>query len=178
MRIAKTLAILLSFGAAGFAPAAHAADPGFMADPIYNSPLFNFDGFYVGAQGGGAWFVSPGPGVVGAIGGMAGVNFGITDALLAGIEFQSSVFLNGSGITGYDALALAHFGGFITDSAVLYGAAGGGISQGTTAYAFGAGIEAALKDSVSARIEVLGEGPWGSMPNGAKASLGLVWHVN
>lgn len=158
--------------------AAQAADFG-AADSIYNSPLFNFDGFYVGAQAGGAWMWTPAPGVVsGTLGGVAGANFGITDAFLGGVEFQASTYVTTSGFVGYDALFLGHFGGYITDSAVIYAALGAGVTNTSTVYALGGGLEAAVGDRLSARGEVLALAPWGTMPTGAKATLGLIWHLN
>jgi outer membrane immunogenic protein len=73
-------------------------------DPIYSSPLFNFEGFYVGATGGGA--IVPGPGIVGTIGVVAGANFEVSDAILAGVEWQGDTLWNGGGFVGFDALFL------------------------------------------------------------------------
>ena len=49
-------------------------------DPVYNSPLFNFEGFYVGGTAGAGAF--PGPGLVGTVGVVAGANFAVSDAIL------------------------------------------------------------------------------------------------
>jgi hypothetical protein len=158
--------------------AAQAADPGYMADPIYDSPMFNFDGVYVGVQAGGMWQWTPAPGVIsGDVGAMAGANFSINDALLAGIEFQGDAFIDMNGIQGWDALFLGHFGGFITDSAIIYAAAGAGTTDKTMVYSLGGGIEAAAGDQLSVRGEILALGPWGAMPDRAKGTLGLIWHI-
>ena len=158
--------------------AATAADPGFMADSIYDSPMFNFDGVYVGVQAGGMWQWTPAPGVItGDVGAMAGANFSISDALIAGVEFQADAFIDMAGLKGWDALFLGHAGGFITDSAIIYAAAGAGTTNTSMVYALGVGLEAAVADQISVRGEVLGMGPWGAMPDRAKATLGLIWHM-
>jgi hypothetical protein len=108
---------------------------------------------------------------------MAGANFSINDALLAGVEFQADAYVDTTGLRGWDALFLGHFGGYITDSAIIYAAAGAGTTDKSMVYALGVGVEAAVGDQLSARGEVLALAPWGSMPTGAKATLGLIWHV-
>lgn len=145
-------------------------------DPIYSSPLFNFEGFYLGVTGGGATF--PSTGVVGTVGVVAGANFEVTDGIIAGVEWQGDTLWNGGGFVGFDTLFLGKLGGYISDSAIIYGTAGGGWIDGNTSYAFGAGIEAAVADQLSLRGELLGTGTWGGMPNGAKATVGLIWHMN
>ena len=149
-----------------------------MADSIYDSPMFNFDGIYAGVQVGGVWEWAPAPGVVAAdVGALAGANFSINDALLAGVEFQGDLYVDLNGIQGWDALFLGHLGGFITDSAIIYAAAGGGANDNQMVYALGVGVEAAVGDQLSARAEVLALGPWVGTPTSAKATLGLIWHL-
>lgn len=164
------------------AAAVQAADPGFMpdagyVDPIYESPLFNFEGFYAGALVGAGWYTAP-TGIVGSVGVVAGANFGLTDSMLVGAEFQADAFFNGGGFNSYDALFKGHLGTYLTDSSIVYGALGAGLSQGTTSYVLGGGVEAAMMGNLSARGELLGVGPWGGMPNGAKINAGLIWHMN
>jgi outer membrane immunogenic protein len=173
MRVTHSLLFGLA-AACTIASAAHAQD--FPADPIYDSPLFNFEGFYAGAQLGGA--ALPGPGIVGSVGAVAGANFTLTDAFVAGLEFQGDMLFNGAGYAGLDALLLGHFGGYVGQDLMVYGAAGFGALNGVGSYAFGAGIEAPLMDQVSARGEILGTGTWGVAPNGAKVTGGLLWHMN
>jgi outer membrane immunogenic protein len=159
-------------------PAVQAADQGFMADPIYESPMFNFDGIYVGLQLGGMWEWTPAPGVVaGDVGVLAGANFSINEALIAGVEFQGDAYVDMTGLRGWDALFLGHFGGYITDSAIIYAAAGAGTTDKNMVYALGAGVEAAVGDQISARAEVLVLGPWVGMPTSTKGTLGLIWHI-
>lgn len=145
-------------------------------DPIYDSPLFNFEGFYAGGTVGGA--ALPGPGGVWTVGVVAGANFAVTDGILAGVEFQGDTLWNGGGFQGFDALFLGKLGGYLADDMVVYGTAGAGWLANTPSYAFGAGIEKAIVESVSVRGEVLGTGTWGGMPNGIKGTVGVLWHMN
>ena len=67
------------------ATGAHAANLiNMQAAPAYNSAAFNFDGFYLGAQGGGEL----GGISAGSIGVVAGANFAVADPVIAGVEFQ------------------------------------------------------------------------------------------
>jgi outer membrane immunogenic protein len=144
--------------------------------PAYNSPLFSFEGFYIGGTVGAGAF--PGPGTVGTVGVVAGANFEITDAILAGVEFQGDALWNGAGIVGVDALLLGKLGSYLSDEMMVYGTAGGGWIAGTASYGVGLGIETAIAEQVSARGEVMATGPWGGWPSGAKATIGLLWHMN
>jgi outer membrane immunogenic protein len=144
--------------------------------PSFNNSLFNYEGFYIGATAGLGAF--PGPGTVGTVGVVAGANFAITDAILAGVEFQGDALWNGSGIVGVDALFLGKLGGYLADETIVYGTAGGGWIAGTPSYGLGLGIETAIAQQISARGEVMATGSWGGWPNGAKATVGLLWHMN
>lgn len=145
-------------------------------DPIYDSPLFNFEGFYAGGTLGLA--TVPPPGGVFTVGVVAGANFALTDAFLAGVEFQGDTLWNGGGFQGFDALFLGKLGGYLSDDMVVYGTAGAGWVANTPSYAFGAGIEKAIVESVSVRGEVMATGNWGAWPSGAKATVGVLWHMN
>ena len=145
-------------------------------DPSFNSSLFNFEGFYAGATAGIGAF--PGPGTVGTVGVVAGANFAVTDAILAGVEFQGDALWNGAGIVGVDALFLGKLGGYLADETIVYGTGGGGWIAGTPSYGLGLGVETAVADQISARGEVMATGSWGGWPNGAKATAGLLWHMN
>ncbi len=158
------------------ATSAQSGEPNFMADPIYDSPLFNFEGFYTGVQVGGA--ALPGPGLVGVAGLVAGANFSLSEAFLAGIEFQGEALFHGGGYVGLDALLLGRVGGYVTQEMMAYGAVGGGLVNGGGAYAFGGGLEKPVMDQLSARGEILGTGAWGALPSGAKVTAGLLWHLN
>jgi outer membrane immunogenic protein len=171
------LANLLFAGAALAALAgtsAQGADLLTPADPIYDSPLFDFEGLYVGGTGG----LAVNGTIFGTVGGVVGANFAITDGILAGVEFQGDAYFNGGGFTAYDALALGRLGVFISDNAMLYGDLGGGFVNGTAAYAFGGGVEMAMTDQLSVRGDLQGIGAWGAAPSVGKATVGLLWHLN
>jgi outer membrane immunogenic protein len=145
-------------------------------DSIFSSSLFNFEGFYAGATAGGGTF--PTPGLVGTVGVVAGTNFALNDAFLAGVEFQGDALWNGGGFVGFNALFLGKLGGYLSDDMIAYGTAGGGWVDGAGSYALGAGIEMAVADQISVRGEGLATGSWGGMPNGGKVTVGLIWHMN
>ena len=156
------------------ASAASAADLLTPVDPIYSSPLFDFEGLYIGATGGGA-FTGAGYGTLGVV---VGANFAVTDGIIAGVEFQGDTYWNGAGYAAYDALALGRVGGFISDNAMLYGDLGAGFVNNTPVYAFGGGVELALADQLSVRGELQGLGGFGAAPSVGKATVGLLWHLN
>lgn len=145
-------------------------------DPIYSSSLFNFEGFYVGATLGAGAF--PVPGVVGTVGGVAGANFALTDGILAGVEFQGDALWNGGGFVGFDALFLGKLGGYLSNDMIVYGTGGGGWVAGVGSYGLGAGIEMAVAEQLSVRGEVMATGSWGGWPDGGKATIGVLWHMN
>lgn len=176
MRQLRSLAIAALL-AAPLATAASAQSQGYGADPIYNSPLFNFEGFYAGVQGGAAWLFGPGT-VSWTAAGVAGVNFALSEALLAGLEFQGGATFGGAGVTGADILLLGHVGGYLTNDLMIYGALGGGLVNGAGSYALGGGLEYPLMDQLSVRGEILGTGAFGAAPNAIRGSAGLLFHMN
>lgn len=156
------------------ATAAPAADLLVRNDPIYDAPLFNFEGLYVGGSLGGA-LSSTTPGLV--VGGVAGANFAITDGIILGGEIQADTYWNG-GLSSYDVLALGRVGGFLTDNTMIYGDVGGGVHNNNAVYAVGGGVEVALTGPLSARGDIQAIGNFGSFPTTAKATAGLLWHLN
>lgn len=144
------------------------------ADPIYSSPLFDFEGLYIGATAGGALTGS----LYGTLGVVVGSNFAITDGLIAGVEFQGTGYFNGGGLTSYDILALGRVGAFLADNTMIYGELGGGFVDSNLAYALGAGVEMAMTDQLAVRGEIQGLGAWGAGPSVGKATVGLIWHID
>jgi outer membrane immunogenic protein len=157
------------------ATSASAADLLQPADPIYSSPLFNFEGLYAGVDAGGS--LASG-GLYGNVGVVVGANFAVTDGILAGLEFQGDTYWNGSGFQAYDALGLGRIGGFISDNAMLYGDLGAGVLNNSAVYAFGGGVEFGLSSQISLRGDLQGIGSFGSAPSVGKATVGLIFHMN
>ena len=154
-------------------PTVQAADLlyGSPLDPIYSSPLYDFEGLYAGITGGGAF---AGGGLYGTLGVVVGSNFAITDGIIAGIEFQGSTYWDGA-FSSYDALALGRVGGFLSDNTLIYGALGAGFADGSPVYAFGAGLELAVTETISVRGELQGLGEFGAGPSVGKATAGLLF---
>ena len=134
--------------------------------------ISSFEGFYAGAYGG-AMFD---PNATATAGGIAGVNFVITDSILAGLEVQGGAAFD-TPTTTYDALMLGRVGYEINDMIMLYGAGGAGLINGATSYAVGGGAEVIVVDNVGVRAEALGTGAWGAGLSATKMSLGVVFHV-
>jgi opacity protein-like surface antigen len=175
MKLALTLLAGAAFAlaAASSAGAADLLKP-VPADPIYSSPLFNFDGFYVGGTAGLASYANTGYGSVGVV---VGSNFAVTDGIVIGGEFQGDIYFNG-GISAFDALALGRVGGFIADNIMLYGEAGAGIVDTTPVYALGIGAEMGLSGNLGVRGELQTLGTFSSAPGAGRATVGLMWHMN
>jgi hypothetical protein len=138
----------------------------------YNTWTFDFEGFYVGLYGGGATAVQ----LTGNVGAMAGVNFAITEQIMTGLEFQAG-YVGGTTVSSFDALALARLGFMLSPQSMVYAEGGGGWAGGVASYAFGAGFEMAATDFLGVRADVLALGPWAGAINGARGTIGLVWHV-
>lgn len=138
--------------------------------------LFNFEGFYIGGAAGAGTF--PAPGVVGTAGVVVGANFALTDAIVSGVEFQGDTLWNDTGFAGFNALLLGKVGGYLSDDLMVYGTGGGGLVDGAASYAIGAGIEMAVAEQLSVRAEGMGTGTWGVWPDGGKATVGVLWHMN
>jgi len=172
------LALSILAGAAlavSVASAANAADllQSGPADPIYNSPLFNFEGLYLGASAGGTFANS----LYGNLGVVVGANFQVTDGIVAGAEFQGDGYW-GNGLTAYDALALGRVGGFASDNVLLTGDLGVGLLNGTPVYAFGGAAEVGIASNFSVRGDVQAISYFGHAPGALRATAGLIWHMN
>ena len=154
--------------------AAQAADMLQPADPIYNSPLFNFEGFYVGGDAG----ITGSNTLYGNVGVLVGNNFQVTDGIIIGPEFQGDVYWTGNGLTAYDALAFGRVGGFISDNVLLTGDVGLGFLNGAPVYAFGGAAEMGITGNLSVRGDVQAISYFGHAPSAVRASVGVVFHLN
>lgn len=127
------------------------------ADPIYESPMFDFDGFYAGATLGG----TAADGGYGNVGLVAGVNFIVADPILLGVEAQADLFFNGDGLSAADALILGRVGALVTDEVLVYASGGVGVigadnpERQEAFWAVGGGVEFAATENLSIRAEGL-----------------------
>lgn len=137
----------------------------------YSASSFSFDGLYLGATVGGL----TGNRSAGTLGAVVGANFALQDALLGGLEFQADAVRSGE--TSYNVLTLGKLGVLLTSDIMLYADLGVGWIQGNGGYALGGGAEYALGNNFSVRGEILGLSEWGSGPGSAKATAGIVYHM-
>lgn len=160
---------------------------------FHSGPVTDFAGFYAGLNIGGltdpqfnffgeygwGWHLSRFE-----MGGMAGYNYALTEAIRAGVEVQLGANFDTSGDAGVDALALGRLGFVPMEGLFAYAAGGLGVVEAKGAYAFGGGVEYALWGNTALRGEalILGrlDGQPGltgvSGPTTSKVTLGAVWH--
>jgi len=138
----------------------------------YNTWTFDFEGFYVGVYGGGATARQ----FTGNAGAVAGVNFAITEAIMAGLEFQAG-YVGGTTISTFDALALARLGLALSPQSMVYIEGGTGWATGRFSFALGGGFEMAATDFLGVRADILALGRWGRAIDSARGTIGLIWHV-
>jgi outer membrane immunogenic protein len=173
--------------------------------PVFESNSFDFEGFYLGVQGGGVFFNGGGAGLVGVV---AGANFAVSDAFLLGAEIQSNLYFGedfaGELVTAddntfgaWDVAAIAKAGAVLTDGVFVYGLAGVGFANDTnedgsdddnnTYWTAGAGVEFAVSDSFSLRTEAayvrnfddaLATDDDGFDEAAGKFTVGALWHFN
>jgi len=158
------------------AGSAVAADYSTYAQPAYGPAGYGpspFEGVYAGAYGGAAFD----PNAKWALGGLAGVNFEVTDGVIVGAEAQGGAQTDGT-TTTFEGLMLGKGGALIAPDVLAYGALGGGVVDGTGSWAAGGGAELLATDTLGIRGEVIGTGPWGGGLANTKVTAGVVWHVH
>lgn len=177
------LVALSAFATALMGTAAFAADLTIPAspEPILDSEGLSWEGLYIGAIGGG---YSEDGDAQGFIGGVIGGNVYVADPIFVGGELQANYYFeNDYYYDAWEVLALGKIGVVVSPGFAIYATAGVGYSEdsdnySTSEYLLGAGIEAAVTESVSLRGDVLAYGypDSGEMFTGARASVGLFYH--
>ncbi|WP_157959758.1 outer membrane protein [Devosia submarina] len=150
--------------------------------PIYESAGFSWDGLYAGVNLGGQFGDDVDAQFL--LGGAVGVNFMVADPILLGAEIQGNyLFENDDFDDAGQFLALARLGAVVTDSVLVYAAAGAGVQfnddDDASIYALGGGVEFAATDAVSVRAEILGLGTFDDGDDffeGAQATVGVFYH--
>jgi opacity protein-like surface antigen len=172
---ALKVGLLAGVAALGFASTAFAADAFIpIADPIYDSPLFSFEGAYFGGYLGAGFAGNP-VDTYGVGGGYVGVNFMISESFLAGIELQGGVWGNQNDF-GFDGHILGRAGVVVGDSVLIYGAGGIGVVGPTPVFTGGGGLEFAISEGLAVRAETLAVTDWGFNDYAVKTTLGLTWY--
>jgi hypothetical protein len=116
-----------------------------------------------------------------AVGGLAGWNMAVSDALRLGGEAQIGLGFDTSSDVSADALALGHVGVIATPGLMPYVTAGVGSVGNKGAYAVGGGLEYALWGKNTLRGEALGFGGLGSGGSGITAgrlTFGTLFHFD
>lgn len=150
-------------------------------EPILDSEGLSWEGLYIGAIGGG---YSEDGDAQGFIGGVIGGNVYVADPVFVGGELQANYYFeNDDWYDAWEVLALGKLGVVVSPGFAIYAAAGVGyksFSNGDeySEYALGAGIEAAVTESVSIRGDILAVGfpDYDEAFSGARASVGLFYH--
>lgn len=149
--------------------------------PVIETSSFDFEGFYLGVQGGGLFFngsdeddadedddfFGNGAGLVGVV---AGANFAVSDAFLLGAEVQANLYFgddfegdvdgDDDSFNAWDIAAIGKAGAVVVDGVFVYGLAGVGFANGgdddgddNTYWTAGVGAEFAVSDAFSLRAE-------------------------
>lgn len=167
-------------------------------DPVMmyaSDPGTPFEGFYTGLYMGGTgnnpnnYFPDYGNGWHDnrfAIGGMAGYNFMLTEAVLIGLEVQGGLNFNTSGDYGWEGYGIGRLGFLTAPDFMAYLAVGAGTLENLGAFVLGGGVEWALWQGAGVRLEALGFGELGDNPSpqstdgftGIKLTAGVTWYFD
>ena len=171
MKKMLVVAALVALAAPAFA--ADYRRPPQYADPLVAAPLFNWTGFYIGANAGYGWASAAGVSPSGFNGGgQLGFNYQMPGGIVLGVETDLSLSGMSDTVGGvrYDVGYLGSLRGRVgvaADRVLFYGTGGLGYGRGELAigglanrqthwgWALGAGVEAMVTPQVSARVEYL-----------------------
>lgn len=150
-------------------------------EPILDSEGLSWEGLYIGAIGGAYTYDGD---YQGFVGGVIGGNVYVADPVFVGGELQLNYYFENEPalVDAWEVLALGKLGVVVSPGFAIYATAGVGYVQEDSAdyteYALGAGIEAAITESVSIRGDVLAIGypDDGDGFSAGRASVGLFYH--
>lgn len=180
--ILRSLAI--AAGLSLLAGTAFAADLTIPTDevPVVDN-TFDWEGFYVGAEGGIEYF-DPDYSYL-AAGVFVGANFLVSENILLGIEGSLGVIADDVDVWG-ELFVLGRAGVLVTPDVLLYGVAGVGYEwliedpdyYNAMAYQLGGGVEVAVAESVTVRGQLTGYGYFddGDFFEAARATVGVAFH--
>lgn len=192
----KTTALLAGVAALALSVSgAYAADLILPTEPapVFESAAFDFEGFYLGVQGGGLFAQDLGLGLVGVV---AGANFAAGDAFLLGAEVQANGLwgdmdaATGDNDFAWDVNAVLKAGAVVTDGVFTYALAGAGVAntdvdapavdESITYWKVGAGVEVAVSDAFSIRGEAAYVRDFDDTPvrDAGVFTVGALWHFN
>jgi hypothetical protein len=158
--------------------------------PALTAPSW-FDGLYAGALTGlvsaqhGNFFTSGAPMRFEATG-LAGWGTSVAPGIVVSGEVQASVNSDFTTATDFDAMALGRLGFLSDDRFMTYAILGAGWFANATAFEAGLGYEWLASGNLSLRLEGVGIGQIGGVPNGnnwpgisaVRLTSGAVWHFN
>jgi outer membrane immunogenic protein len=160
-------------------------------EPIYEAAGFDWEGLYIGARAGGVFSDDAfgDSNTYGLLGAAVGVNFVPVDPLLLGLEVTGDWVFGDDDDNSFDFFANVRAGAIVTDSVLVYGLAGVGVTNydndfgddSVGRYQLGGGVEFAVTDAVTVRGEIVGLGDFDDNGdddffNEAKATVGVFYH--
>ncbi|MDP3316311.1 MAG: hypothetical protein Q8M47_09625 [Devosia sp.] len=146
--------------------------------PIVESAGVGFEGLYAGVQLGG--FGAENADTTALVGGVVGYNFAVSP-ILVGVELQGNYYFGSNSYNaGFELFALGKLGFVVTDDFAVYALGGVGYFWEELAdyseYLLGVGAEFKVSDEVGIRGDVLAYGFDSSGFEGARATVGVLWH--
>lgn len=166
------------------------AGTAFAADltiPVEDVPVidntFNWEGAYVGVQGGVEYFDSEY--IYAAADVFVGYNFLVSENILLGVEASFGAIADEYDTYG-QIFVLGRAGVLVTPDVLLYGVAGAGYEwywgdpdyYDDTLYQIGAGVEFAVADNITLRGQITGVGYFddSDLFESARATVGVAFH--
>jgi len=184
--IAALLALSCSGAYAADAPAFDNPD----VAPNLTPPSY-FDGLYAGVMTGISSarhnnFFTAGQPLRSQAAAVAGWNYMLTPSILAGVEVQAAVDTDFLDASDFDVMGYGRLGFLADDRFMVYLIGGAGYFADAPAWEAGMGAEWMASNKLSLRLEGLGIGQLGNVPNGqnvpgvsaVRLTSGVMWHFD